>query len=445
MRRSRNVREYRDGLIRRRPKPAPKKKEQENKKEQQSISNPLLDKRRRRLATREEAKRLLLNTGARPTPPAKPVYSPASSPAPTRVLDFQDFDSYRYSSRPLKVLHLIDSLGLGGAQTMMLELVNGLNRYYGDHITNDVGGIHRKNGSNTPLHALYSSYNVSPFHISKLALKEYCLNHQIDVVLHHRTVNAICIRKHLPPNTGYMLLNHTWNNMRGISDFAQCDFYISVCKFLHTRTRWHTIVHPSRKKIILNGVENNYIDDLEYKPLEKGFISGRCHRMVGGKFRVSSLHWMINTVAKQIPKFHHYMIGASKQAQKVCSQSKFLHHLGSIPDRNKKMSIIKQFDVYFYETFQHEGASVAVLEALACGVPVICYNKGGNTELVENRINGFIAKNQMSFLQHMTSLATKPKVLKKMKQQTRIDFDNRLHVRHTACKYMQLFESLVKK
>ena len=89
------------------------------------------------------------------------------------------------------------------------------------------------------------------------------------------------------------------------------------------------------------------------------------------------------------------------------------------------MSIIKGLDVYFYETFQHEGASVAILESLACGVPVLCKNYGGNAELIKHGINGFIVKDRDEFLLRMKDLASDKKKLDDLKLQTLEDFNNK--------------------
>ena len=86
---------------------------------------------------------------------------------------------------------------------------------------------------------------------------------------------------------------------------------------------------------------------------------------------------------------------------------------------------------------------MAILESLAAGVPVLCKPLGGTPELVINGVNGFIAKDRQMFLLRLKQLATNHEMLAKLKEQTVQDFNNRLHVRHTACKYMQLFEWLL--
>ena len=86
---------------------------------------------------------------------------------------------------------------------------------------------------------------------------------------------------------------------------------------------------------------------------------------------------------------------------------------------------------------------MAILEGLAAGVPVLCSPHGGNPELVKNQRNGYILTDRSAFWVRMKDLYSNKKALNELKQRTIIDFDERLHVRHSACKYMQLFQELI--
>ena len=39
-----------------------------------------------------------------------------------------------------------------------------------------------------------------------------------------------------------------------------------------------------------------------------------------------------------------------------------------------------------------ENLSCAIMEALSCGTPVCCFNIGGNGDMVEHQVNGYLAK-----------------------------------------------------
>lgn len=358
---------------------------------------------------------------------------------PPLKLSFKGFNEYVYTGPKLSILHYIDSLGLGGSQTMMCELVNALNEYYGDFCINYVLSPFKKYNKD-----LYESYGVTPISVQPRELSDFCKQHSIDIVVHHRIAVSRCIKDHLPSEVKYVLINHTVNRLSMIATFRNCDAYVSVCEYLHKRANWAGNVHPSRKVVILNGVENKYISNLPDTSLSGGFKTGRCHRMSGGKFIESSLKFLGKEVTNKIPDMQHHIIGSIDKTKRDRNKYTSITYHGAILDRNKKMSIIKNLDVYFYETCMEEGASIAVLESLACGVPVICYKYGGNPELIKNDVNGFVVSDRNHSLRIMDSMHNTPGFLQNLKAKTVEDFNSRLHVRHVACKYMQLFEALMK-
>lgn len=423
MRRIRQVREHRDAILK-------------GKK-----MNP---ERRQRLLKRREAdlkQRRAKILAARPQKIEHPlVDSPAAKES--RFPEFKNYDEYKPSNeKKIIVCHVIESLGMGGAQTMMMELVNGLNKYFGDFCKNFIVIMARKKQYDSRFPKSYGLLSIDV--VDRGNMKRYCELKKVDIVVHHRISVSRCVRDRLPRNVKYILINHTFHKLDQVTAFDRCDYYISVCNYLHKRTKWPTYIHPTRRLTILNGVETEYLKDLAPEKLGGVFKTGRCHRLVNSKFKIDSLRWMEKKLRRDIPGHQHYIIGFSSHVKTFCRRAKSCHYFGAISDRKRKMSIIKALDVYFYETFQHEGASVAILESLACGVPVLCKSYGGCPELVLNGVNGFIMRDRGAFHIRLKDLSTNRNLLNKMKEATKQDFDKRLHVRHAACKYMQLFESLI--
>jgi len=59
--------------------------------------------------------------------------------------------------------------------------------------------------------------------------------------------------------------------------------------------------------------------------------------------------------------------------------------------RNDVGEILKISDIFLLPSFR-EGLSVALMEAMACGLPVICSNIRGNRDLIIDNKNGFLVK-----------------------------------------------------
>ena len=58
-------------------------------------------------------------------------------------------------------------------------------------------------------------------------------------------------------------------------------------------------------------------------------------------------------------------------------------------DEAEKFGILQMSDLYV-STSQHEGFGLAFLEAMACGLPVVCYDHGGQTDFLESTRTGYL-------------------------------------------------------
>jgi glycosyltransferase involved in cell wall biosynthesis len=441
MRRNRSIREHKNKLLHQRILSLAEKRKIAkdrllNKNNRVVVSNPVTNKviDRRILNASKFSRR---SNRTQPYPDTAPTPSNSDSNFP----GFMPFDQYQYKSDKVKVCHIIESLGLGGAQTMMFEIVNGLNKYYNQHIDNFVIILSKETKPYKPTE-MCESYGVHPDRVSPHDLNDFFTSNDITIAVHHRIAVSKSLKHYLPTRVKYILINHTWNNISAIQSFPSCDYYVSVCQFLHKRTFWPSFVHQSRRLVILNGVENDYLSDIEPYNLGDGFKTGRCHRMVSGKFHADSLSWMNRRILPKIPSFQHIVIGSSEEVKSYCKKYKWLQYFGLIANRQRKMSIIKSLDAYFYETFSDEGASVAILEALSLGIPVLTKPLGGCGELVVEGLNGFICRDRQIYQLRLEQLFYNKDFQEDIKRKCLEDFNNRLHVKHTTCKYIQLFEHI---
>ena len=67
------------------------------------------------------------------------------------------------------------------------------------------------------------------------------------------------------------------------------------------------------------------------------------------------------------------------------------HDIGQFTDDIKLATLYSAVDVMIVPSLQ-ENLSNAIVESLACGTPVVCFDIGGNKDIVSHKINGYLAK-----------------------------------------------------
>ncbi len=336
----------------------------------------------------------------------------------------------------MKILMIIDSLELNGGSSMFLEMISGLRKYYPEHtviplVVSKTGHYGRKSLVSRNLAESYGS-EIPSFTYEGFGASGILKG--IDVIAHHRLQCTRPLRVDIP----YVVINHTVQSSHRMSNFSHADQIISVCDYVNQLTSIHI-----KSKTILNGVENDYIKDIPPAGLKGKFRSGRCHRLVEGKLDPRS--W--SRLDRLGVKGHaHYMIGPSlgREAKTIMKKFPFVNHLGTIFDRQRKMSLIKDFHVYFYDTNIKEGASIAMLESLACGVPILCRPLGGNREIVRHKVNGYLFDDPNQAIEYLRSLYNDKDKLAKLRNSTVQDFNKRLHIKHMLAKYMRVFEKVTR-
>lgn len=68
----------------------------------------------------------------------------------------------------------------------------------------------------------------------------------------------------------------------------------------------------------------------------------------------------------------------------------------------KKMKFISEAKALLFPITWSEPFGMAVIEALACGTPVIAMNKGAMPEIIEHGVNGFLANDEEEFEEYMS-------------------------------------------
>jgi len=126
---------------------------------------------------------------------------------------------------------------------------------------------------------------------------------------------------------------------------------------------------------------------------ENAFVLVTAGRIVARK-ATTQLVQMLTTLKSASPEVHLLVVGDGPEADPVrrlaaeLGVSERLHMLGYVPDEDKYKAY-SAADI-FVSTSQHEGFGLVFLEAMAFGLPVVCYNRGGQTDFLATPATGAV-------------------------------------------------------
>lgn len=100
---------------------------------------------------------------------------------------------------------------------------------------------------------------------------------------------------------------------------------------------------------------------------------------------------VIQALSKLADNIHYIICGAGvlkKEYEKLAKELQVENRLHLLGYRSDVISIMKSCDIFVFPS-KREGLSVALMEAMACGLPCVVSDIRGNVDLIENNINSF--------------------------------------------------------
>ena len=121
-----------------------------------------------------------------------------------------------------------------------------------------------------------------------------------------------------------------------------------------------------------------------------------------------------------------------------------VHFLGQV-DENEKFRILQMSDIYV-STSQHEGFGLVFLEAMSCGLPVVCYDHGGQTDFLEDGLTGWVLplNDLPAFAASCRKLAMDRNLRERMGRENRRRVEE-LYVERCAERYEDIFQAAIKR
>jgi glycosyltransferase involved in cell wall biosynthesis len=134
---------------------------------------------------------------------------------------------------------------------------------------------------------------------------------------------------------------------------------------------------------------------------------------------------------------------AMRQAAQRANLAERVHLLGQTSEERKNQALAIS-DV-FVSTSQHEGFGLVFLDAMAFGLPVICYDHGGQEDFLSNGETGaLLPLNDLeAFARAIADLAEDPEARRRMGQHN-LRLVERYLIDTCAARYEKVFEDAVR-
>lgn len=103
----------------------------------------------------------------------------------------------------------------------------------------------------------------------------------------------------------------------------------------------------------------------------------------------------------------------------------------------EKNRLLRDADALLFPSRWNEAFGLAMIEALACGTPVVALGNGAVPEVLRDKITGFIANDEASFIKAVSNIDRLSRTVARKEAEERFD------LLQMAKKYVDVYESLV--
>lgn len=219
------------------------------------------------------------------------------------------------------------------------------------------------------------------------------------------------------------------------------DYYISVSKHnakfqMHAKRKNH--------KVIYNGIDINKFN-IPKNPIPNKFVIGRVSSLVRFK---APRRWIYFANSFDIPNVLHYIVGEGERRKQFLSDIAALgvQHRFVLPgqlsqEKDEVSKTLSQFDIVCYVTKKTEAFSLAMLEAMAAGLPIVTQNAGGMPEQIVHGKTGFLCNNRAEIRQYCEKLAKDSKLVRDMGKAAK-ERVQQFTIANMAEQYEQVFDEL---
>ncbi|MGQ7375947.1 glycosyltransferase family 4 protein [Streptococcus suis] len=327
-----------------------------------------------------------------------------------------------------KILYLHAGAELYGADKVLLELIKGLDkREFEAHVILPNDGILKtellKIGAkveviNYPiLRRKYFNlkgifeYVTSYCRYTKMIV-QYAIEKQIDAI--HNNTTAVLEGIYLKRKLKLPLLWHVHEIIvrpKVISDFINflmghyADKIVTVSQAVANHIKKSPFIKDDQISVIYNGVDNKVYFQTDVQSVRKQFDIGEDSLVIGMIGRVNAWKGQgdfieaVSPILERNPKAIAFMAGSAfegeewrvQELEENIKKLRVASQIRRIDYYTNTAELYNMFDIFVLPSTNPDPLPTVVLEAMACGRPVVGYRHGGVCEMVKEGENGLLA------------------------------------------------------
>lgn len=305
----------------------------------------------------------------------------------------------------INILHITASLEIGGLEILLLEF---LKAFKSERYKISVC-VFEENGA---LIQEFNDIGIEVFPVSKRKGKDYLLpfklrklisDKKIDIVHTHNTAPWFYSGIAVSMLKGVHLIHTKHSNLTFDKQLLlkaeyllskKTDFIIADARDVFNFMKNIQKIPETKIRLIFNGVNTEKFTQKQETNSNKKIIAtiGRLVPIKDQKTLISAF----KIISQNIPQAELWLIGDGPLKEElinltiengILDKTKFLGSRRDIPDLLKKIDIFALISL-------SEGLSIGILEAMASGIPVVATRVGGNPEIVEEGVTGFLVPTQ---------------------------------------------------
>jgi len=160
--------------------------------------------------------------------------------------------------------------------------------------------------------------------------------------------------------------------------------------------------------------------------------------------KVKGLRNIIDILNKiQNPRIKYTIIGGGRYLDAIKHQiggtKVDVSFTGFLPDPKP---VLAASDIFLYYSY-HDAFPIAILEAMASGLPIITNNVGAVSEIIDNGENGYIAQSDKNYLEHLLNLVADPELRSKVGLKARQTVEQKFDWHNIVDRYIQIYKKLL--